>query len=126
MSCASHPPSLCGSTRQTSGSLALGFLVLPLKSAMICLICSRFMIGVVSEDIAPPCSAVAAIVFRLVLPCCSFSSDPLGAGGSGVVGLGALCSVKALSSHSPSHERSRFSDRGSMWFSLLVSVLSVC
>ena len=47
-------------------------------------------------------------------------------GGSGVVGLGALSSVKALSSPSPSVERSRFSARGSMSFSLLVSVVSVC
>jgi len=93
---------------------------------MICLICSGFRIGVVSEDLAPRCSAVAAIVFGCVLPCSSVSSNPLGDGGSGVVGLGALSSVKALSSPSPSDKRSRFSARGSMSFSLLVSVLSVC
>jgi len=33
---------------------------------MICLICSGFRIGVVSEDVAPPCSDVAAIVFCIV------------------------------------------------------------
>jgi len=48
------------------------------------------MIGVVSKDVAPPCSAVAAIVFRRVLPGSSVSSDPIGDGGSGVVGPGAL------------------------------------
>ena len=78
-----------------------------------------------SEEVAPPCSAVAAIVFRRVLPCSSVSSEPIGDGGSGVVGLGALSSVKALSSPSPSDERSRFSARGSMSFLLLVSVWSV-
>jgi len=104
----------------------LGLLVPPLKDAMICLICSGFRIGVVSEDVAPPCSAVAAMVFRCVLPCSSVSSDPVGDDGSSVVGLGALSSIKALSILSPSDERSRFSARGSMSFSLLVSVLSVC
>jgi len=79
---------------------------------MICLICPGFRIWVVSEDFAPPCSAVAAIVFRRILPCASVSSDPLGDRGSGVVGLGALSSVKALSSPSASDERSRFSVRG--------------
>ena len=79
-----------------------------------------------SEDVASPCSAVAAIVFRRVLPCSSVSSNPIGDSGSGVVGLGALSSVKALSSPSPSDERSRFSARRSMSFLLLVSVLSVC
>jgi len=93
---------------------------------MICLICSGFRIGVVSEDVAPPCSAVVTIVCGRVLPCSSVSSDPLGDGGSGVVGLGAVSSIKALSSPSSSDERSRFSARGSMSFSLLVSVLSVC
>jgi len=93
---------------------------------MICLICSRLRIGVVSQDVDPPCSAVAAIVFRRVLPCSYVSFDPIGDGSSGVVGLGALSSVKALSSPSPSDERSRFSARGSMSFSLLVSILSVC
>jgi len=93
---------------------------------MICLICSWLRIGVVSKEIAPPCSAVAAIVFRRVFPCSSVSSDPLGDGGSGVVGLGALSSVKAVSSPSASGERLRFSTRESMSFSLLVSVLSVC
>jgi len=93
---------------------------------MICLICSRIRIGVDSEDVAPPCSAVAAIVLPRVPPCSSVSSDPLGDGGSGVVGLGALSSLMALSSPSPSDERSRFSARESMSFSLLVSVLSVC
>jgi len=80
----------------------------------------------VTEDVAPTCSAVAAIVFRRVLPGSSVSSDPIGDGASGVVGLGALSSVKALSSPSSSDDRSRFSARGSMSFSLLVSVLSVC
>jgi len=93
---------------------------------MICLICSGLMIEVVCKDVGSPCSAVAAIVFRRVLPASSVSSDPIGAGASGVVGLGALSSVKALSSPSPSEDRSRFSARGSMSVSLLVSVLSVC
>jgi len=93
---------------------------------MICLICSGLRIGVVSEDVAAPCSVVAAIVFCRVLPGSSFSSDPIGDGGSGVVGLVALCSVKALSSPSPSDARSRISTRGSMSFSLFVSALSVC
>ena len=84
------------------------------------------MSGAFSEDLAPPCSVVAAIVFRRVLPCSSLSSDPLGDGGSGVVGLAALFSVKALSSRSFSAERSGFSATGSMLFSLLDSVLSVC
>jgi hypothetical protein len=104
----------------------LGLLVPPLRDVMICLICSGLRIGVGSEDVAPPCSAVAAIVFRRVLPGSSVSSEPIGDGGSGVVGLGALSSVKALSSPSPNDDRSRFSARGSMSFSLLVSVLSVC
>jgi len=93
---------------------------------MICLICSGFRIGVVSADDAPPCPAVAPIMFRRVLPCSSVSSHPRGDGGSGVVGLGALPSVKALASPSPSDERSRFSARGLMLFALLVSVLNVC
>ena len=93
---------------------------------MICLICSGLRIGVGSEDVAPPGSAVAAIVFRGVRPGSSVSSEPIGDDGSGVVGLGALSSVKALSSPSPSDERSRVSARGSMSFSLLASVLSVC
>ena len=59
-----------------------------------------------SEDVAPPRPAVAAMVFRLVLPGSSVSSDPIGDGSSGVVGLGALSSVKALSSPSVSDERS--------------------
>jgi len=126
MSWARHPLSLCRSPWYISGSLALGFLVPPLKDAIICLICSGYRIGVVSEEVAPPCSVVAAIVFRRVLPCSSVASDPLGDGGSGVVGLGALSSVNALSSPSPSNARSRFSARGSMSFSLLVSVLSPC
>ena len=78
-----------------------------------------------SEDVAPPCSAVAAVVFSRVLPGSSVSSDSIGDGGSGVVGLAALSSVKALSSPSSSDERSRFSARGSMSFSLLVSAF-VC
>ena len=104
----------------------MGFLVPPLRDVMICLICSGLRIGVVSEDVAPPCSVVSAIVFRRVLPGSSVSSDPIGDGGSGVVGLGALSSAKAPSSPCPSDDRSRFSARGSMSFSLLVSVLSVC
>jgi len=81
---------------------------------------------VVSEDVAPPCSAIAAIVFRRVRPGSSVSSEPIGDGGSRVVGLGALSSIKALASPSPSVDRSRFPARRSMSFSLLVSVLSVC
>jgi len=104
----------------------LGLLVPPLRDVTICLICSGLRIGVGSEDVAPPCSAVAAIVFRHVRPGSSVSSEPIGDGGSGVVGLGALSSVKALSSPSPNDDKSRFSARGSMSFSLLVSVLFVC
>ena len=59
-------------------------------------------------------------------PCSSVSSDPIGDCASGVVGLGTLSSVKALSSPSPSDARSRISTRGSMSFSLFVSALSVC
>jgi len=79
---------------------------------MTCLICSGLRIGVVSENVATPCSAIAAIVFRRVLACSSISSDPLGDGGSDVVGLGALPSVKAISSPYPGDKRSRFSARG--------------
>ena len=61
-------------------------------------------------------------MFPGTLLCASVSSDLLGDGGSGVVGLGALVFVKALPSPSPSDERSRFSARGLMWFSSLVSV----
>jgi len=105
--------------------LDLCFLVSPLRDAMIWLICSGFRIGVVSEDVAPPCAALAAIVFRHVLPCSSVSWDPIGDSGSGVVGLGARSSIKALSSPCPSDERLRFSAKGSILFSSLVSVLSV-
>ena len=94
--------------------MALGFLGPPLRDARICFICSGFRIGVVSETVASPCCVVATIVFRRVLPCSSVSSYPPGDDGSGVVGLGALSSIKALSSPSPSDERSRFSARGSM------------
>ena len=93
---------------------------------MIWLICSGFSIGGVSAEVVPPCSAIAAIMFGCVLPCSCVSSDPIGDGGSGVVGLGALSSVKALSRPSPNDERSRFSARGLMLFLLLVSHLSVC
>jgi len=93
---------------------------------MICLIWSGLRIGVVCEDVAPPCSIVAAIVFRCVLPCSSVTSDPLGDAGSGIVGLGVLSSVKSLSNPSSSDEKSRFSGRVSMLFSLLVSVLYLC
>jgi len=72
---------------------------------MICLICSVLSIGVVSQDVAPPSSAVAALVFRLALHGSSVSSDPIGDGGSGVVGLVALSSVNALSSPSVSDEK---------------------
>ena len=126
MSWARHPGSLCRSPRKTSDFLSLGFLRPPLKDAMIYLICSGFRIGVVSADVPPPCSTVAAIVFRRVLPCSSISTDAIGDGGSGVVVLVALSSMKALVTPSPSDERSRFSARGSMSFSLLVAVLSVC
>jgi len=126
MSWASHPRSLCRSPRYSSASFALGFLGPPLRDVMIWLICSGVRIGAVSEDVAPPCFAVAAIVFRHVLPVSSVSSDPIGDGGSGVIALGALSSIKALSSPSPSDDRSRFSARGSMSFSSVVSVLCVC
>jgi len=61
---------------------------------MICLICSRLRIGLVSGDVGPPCSVVATIVFRHVLPLSSVSSDPIADGGSGVVGLGHQHNVK--------------------------------
>jgi len=93
---------------------------------MICLIFWGFRIRVVSGDVAPPCSAVAAIVFRRVLPCSSVSSAPLGERGSGVVGLGALSAFKALSSLSARDERSKLSARGSIALSLLVTVFYVC
>jgi len=93
---------------------------------MIFLICSRIRIGVVSEDVASPRSGVATILLRHVLPGSLVSSEPLGDGGSDVRELGALASVKKLSNRSPSDETSRFSARGSMSFSLLVSALSVC
>jgi len=89
---------------------------------MICLICSGFTIRVVSEGVAPSYAVVVAIVFRRVLPRSSVSSDPFGDGSSDVIGLGALSSVKALSSPSPSDERSRFSATRSKLFSLMVSV----
>ena len=92
---------------------------------MICLICSGLRIGVVSEEVAPSCSAVVAIVFGCVLPCFSLSSDPLGDRGSGVVGLRALSSVKALSSPSAGNERSRFCARGSISF-FVVGLHFVC
>ena len=90
----------------------MGFLVPPLRDVMICLRCSGLRIGIVSEAVVPPCSAVAAIVFLHLLPCSSVSSDPLGDDSSGVVGHAALSSVKALSSPSSSDERSRFSAAG--------------
>ena len=93
---------------------------------MICLICFGFRIGVVSEDVAAPCAAVVAIVFRRVLPRSSVCSHPLGNSGSSIVGLGALSSVKPLSSSSPSDEKSTFPARRSMFFSVLVLILSVC
>jgi len=65
-------------------------------------------------------------VVRRVLPASSVSSDPIGDGGSGVVGLGDLSSVQALSSPSPSDERSRFSARGSISYWFFVYILSVC
>ena len=64
--------------------MALGFLVSPLRDAMIWLLCSEFRIWVVSEDLAPPCSHVSAMVFGRVLPSSSVSSDHLDDGGSGV------------------------------------------
>jgi len=106
--------------------LVLGFLVPALRDAMISQICSAFRIGVVSEDVTLPCAVVAAIVFRCVIPLSSVSSDPIGDGGSDVVGLGALSSIKALSSPSPIDERWRFSAEGSISFWLLVSVLCFC
>ena len=108
------------------GSLALGFLVPPLRDVMICLICCGLWMVVASEETAPPCSAIAAIVFPRVLPCFSVASDPIGDAGSSLLGLGALTSVKALTSPSSNDERSRFSAGGSMSFSLLVSDFSVC
>ena len=92
----------------------------------ISLICSRFKSGVVLEDVASPCFVVAAIVFRRILPCSPVTSDPAGDCGSGVVGLGALSSVKTLYNPSSRDERSRFSAKGSMFSSLWVSVFSVC
>jgi len=93
---------------------------------MIGVICSGFRIGVVSKDVPPSCAVVAAIVFCPVLPPSSVSSDPIGHGGSDVVGLSALPLVKALSSPAPSDERSRFWASWSMLFSSLVSILAVC
>jgi len=79
----------------------------------------------VFDAVTPPSYVAASMVFRHVLPCSSIASDPPGDGGSGVVGLGALSSVKAVPNPSYSDERSRFSARGWMLFSLLVSVLSI-
>jgi len=70
------------------------------------------------EDVTSPCYVVAAIVFHRVFPSSSVSSDPAGDGGSGVVGLGALSSVKALSNPSSRDERWRFSGKWSMFPSL--------
>jgi len=78
---------------------------------MICLICFGVILRVVSEDVVPPGSCVAAIVIPRVLLHPSVSSDPIGDGIFGVVGLGAFSSLKALSSPSPSDQRSRFSTR---------------
>jgi len=65
-------------------------------------------------------------VFHRVLPGSSVSSDPLGDGGSRVVGLGVLPSINPRSSPSSRKARSRFSARGSLSFSLLVCLLSFC
>ena len=92
---------------------------------MICLICSRFRIRVVFEAVVTPCSAVAAIVFRLVFPRSSVPSNLVSDSGSSMVGFSTLSCVKALSRPSPSAERPRFSARGSVLFSSLVSVFSV-
>jgi len=92
---------------------------------MIWHISSWFRIGVHCEDLVAAGAVVAAIGFCRVPPCPSLSSDVIGDGGSGVVGLGALSSVKALSSPSAIVERSRFSTNMSMLFSSFVSVLSV-
>ena len=90
----------------------------------MCLSWSGFSSGaVVVEADGSPC---AAIVFRFVLPGSVVSSDPAGDVGSGVVGLGALDSLSASSSASPSMETSRFSASVSMSFSLFVAVLSLC
>jgi len=92
---------------------------------MLCLIRSGFRIGIVDEDVAPSCAVVVEFVFPRPLPRSSVSSDPRGDGGSGVIGLGPISSVKALASPSPDDERVGFSNRGSMLFSSLGSVLSV-
>jgi len=111
---------LCTEVWYIDRLILLGALFI--TDGMICLICSGFRIGVLSEDVASGCFAIAAIVFGCLLPCPSFSSDPLRDGAPGVVGLGALSSVTALSNSSPSDERSRFSARGSILFALLVSI----
>lgn len=60
------------------------------------LISSGSRMEAVSEDVVPSCAIVGAIVFPRVIPCSSVSLDPRGDGGSGLVGLGALSSVKGL------------------------------
>ena len=104
----------------------MGLLVPPLRAVTICLNCLEFKSGLIWEDDDSPWCVVAAMVFRQVLPCSSVSSEPAGGAGSGLVGLGALCSVKTLYNPSSKNDRSTFSARESNSFSLLVSVLSVC
>jgi len=104
----------------------MDLLVPLLKAATICRTCSGFKSGVVFEEVVSPCCGVGTIMFRRVWPCPSLSSYLASDGGSRVVGLGALSSVKALSNPYSSDKRSRLSVMGAMWSSLLVSVLSVC
>ena len=118
---------MCRSPRYTSGSIAFGLLVLPLRAVTICLSWSGFSSGAsVGEADPSPCCPCAASVFRLVLPGLVVSSDPTGDVGSGVVGLCAFFSSSGCSSASPSMEASRFSASVSMSFSLFVAVLTVC
>jgi len=79
----------------------------------------------VSEAVVSPCGVIVTILCPRVLFWSSVPSAPLADGGFGVVGLGALPSIKALSSPSTSVERSRFSARGSKSFWLFFSVLSL-
>lgn len=78
-----------------------------------------------SEDITPPCFAVAAIMFRCIVAYSSVYSDLLCDGGSSLVRLSALSSIKAVSNPAPRDKMSRFSARGLRLLSLLVYVWSV-
>ena len=106
--------------------MALGPLVPLPRDAIICLICSGFRIGVVSEQVIRPCATASTIVFCLILPCSSGCSGPVANGGCGVAVLGGLSFMIAVCNPSFSDERSTFSPMGSMSFSLLFSVCTVC